>query len=374
MGMDWASAIAQGIGAAANTGANIIGDQIKNDQTIQMQKQLEQQAADIRVDTASRLAAADQMMKNAALQRYSQIVKQKAGEDVPQEAQTVNQTGLTRESADEAGLKQGGFAGSMDKMNPIIQKAKDTLASPGATDAQKADAQALLDQIGRQFDAQKDVNEDAADGKTRKRTTEEAVNAANDYALMNDPEAYVAGTTAYNNANKDDIAEKRLKQQADIEDKRGQRQIQIEAMRERGRIEAIMAKLGGADGTGAGSKDPADVATIKYLTNNGMSFNDARDLVLGTGEGAHKDPVALASSMASSLIGSGAVRVTKDDPPGTTVSSKAMKMAMAALTEAQALRNGGKAGGGMLDSGGPAAPTGKPLGNDPLGLRPLLGK
>jgi hypothetical protein len=250
----------------------------------------------------------------------------------------------------------------MDKINGILAVAQATLKNPSATDQQKADAQALIAQLGKQVDAQKEVNADAVDGKTRPRTTEEAVDAANNYALMNDPEAYVAGTTAYNNANKDDLAQKRLDQQGKLAREAGDRQERLAQQREDARYRDILAKLG-PDGAGA-AKDPSDVATIKYLTGNGMSFENARDLVLGNGEGARKDPVALASSMASNMIASGAVRVTKDDPPGTTVSGKAMKMAMDALTQAQNLRGGAPAGAGMTPPA--ASPGGTSASRPPL--------
>jgi hypothetical protein len=353
--------MSQGVGAAANTGAALIGDQIKNDQTVQMQKQLEQQAADIRVDTATRLAAADQMMKNAALQRYSQIVKQKADEPVPQEGAPVQQTGLTRDSADEAGLKMGGFAGSMDKINGILATAQATLNNPGATPQQKADAQALIAQIGKQVDAQKEVNDDAVDGKTRPRTTEEAVDAANNYALMNDPEAYVAGTTAYNNANRDDMAQKRLDQQAKLAREAGDRQERMANMREDARYRDIMAKLDASQG-GAGAKSPANVQLIEYLMAHGMKFDDARDAALGNGEGMRADPKKLAATLAAS----GTIRVTKDDPPGTTVFSKALAMVTADPMQASTAPSPG--------TGGASAPAGKSMGNDPLGLRPFIGK
>lgn len=392
---DWASAIAQGLGAAADTGAQEIGNQIKNDQQLQNQQILAQQAADIQLDLHQRMAAADNLMKNAALQRYSAIVKGQMGVPTAASAPTVQQTGLTAasfvkpgdpagagtapaapaaaaESDDDeedgapsapsapavapAGAAGSSFTGDANKINGILKQAQDTLRSPGATPEQKADAKDLIDALQRQIAAQDTVNKDGAKGKTRARTLEEAVDAANTIALQDDPEAYVAGTSAYNNANKDDIAEKRLTQQAALAREAGARQERMAQSRQ----EALMAKLSGA---GSSGHDPADVSTIKYLQENGMDFNQARDLVLGTGAGALKDAAALATTLAAS----GTIVVDKkNDPPGTTAFSKALSQILAGRKQMS---------GGMLDTPGPAAPGAVPAsGNDPMGLRPLIGK
>lgn len=371
---DWASAIAQGIGAAANTGANIIGDQMKQDQQIAA----EQRAADIKLDLNQRMAAADEMMKNRALERYSGLVKDQMGVEVPQEADGVDKTGITRDAGKAVGLidvggtkVRGDFNADPATLKTMLADANARLTNPNSTDQVRTEAQELIAVLQKQIDAQKSLNEDAVDGKTRKRTLEEAVTAANEYALQNDPTAYVAGTTAYNNANKDDIAEKRLAQQAKLAAAAGDRQLQLERMREDGRYRDILAKLDANGGT-AGHL-PANVATIEYLVQHGSSFEDARDAVLGNGDGARKDPVALASSMAAQLIANGAVRVTKDDPPGTTVAGKATQMALQGLQTIQTTLGGparpGKpgAGAGATPAGLPGLP-GMPDPTNPLGL------
>lgn len=363
---DWANALMTGLGAAAQTGAGIIGDQMKQQQQIEA----EQRAADTQLDLHERMAAADDMMKNRALERYASIVKTQAGVQVPQEADSVDKTGITREAGKEAGeidvgdgtKARGSFNMSKADLQTHIQNLQRTLDDPNSTDEQRADAKGAIAVMEKQIEAQKSLNEDAVDGKMRPRTTEEAVAAANDYALQNDPTAFVAGTKAYNDANKDDIAEKKLAQQLTLQRESGARAERMAQLRS----DTMLAKLGG----GAGGKEQANIAQVEYLmTKRGLSQDQALALVYGDGQGLAKDPASLAVTLASTYLSNGAVNVTKDDPPGTTKASKAMQMAMDQVKMLGGMRHGT----GMLDSalpGMPAAPgaTMQPDPKNPLGL------
>lgn len=355
---DWAAALAGGIGAAATTGANIIGDQMKQDQQIAA----EQRAANTQLDLHMRMAAADEMMKNRALEDYSGIVKQQMGVQVPLEAPSVAKTGLTDESATkftpstgdpEASAKfHGDQAANLAHMQKLID-------DPKVPDDVKKEAQNAIDAIKAQTEKQKEVNEDGVDGKTRPRTMEEAVSAANDYALQNNPTAYVAGTKAYNDANKDDIAEKKLAQQLTLQREAGARAERLAQLR----ADTLAAKLGG------GGKEQANIAQVEYLMGQrGLSQDQALAYVYGDGQGLAKDPASLAVTLATQFLANGAVNITKDDPPGTTKASKAMQMAMDQVKVLGGLRRAP----GMLDPfpGRPGAPAagGQVDPMNPLGL------
>lgn len=270
---DWASALAQGVSAAANTGAGIMGDQIKMDQ----QLQAEQAASDIKLDLHTRMAAADEMMKNRAAENFSSYVKKFADEEIPVEPQTVPQTGITRASADVVGTGPG-FAGSAQELAATLKKYQAASQDPNLTDEQRADAQGVVDQISKQVFAQQQMNEDAADGKTRKRTPDEVNEAAKSYALQNDAPAFIAGTAmlapgdrqdAIDKANalkEKDITRKDAQAVADRESREkiaSNRDDQREKAADQ-RFEAMMAKLG-PDGKGSGGSKSATVQTLEFL-------------------------------------------------------------------------------------------------------------
>lgn len=124
------------------------------------------------------------------------------------------------------------------------------------------------------------------------------------------------------------------------------------------RIEAAQAN-GGKDG-----KLPSDAKMIDYLVkNSGLSQQEATDRVMGTGAGATKDPVAMAASLASSLINSGTIRVPKDAPAGTTIASLAMEIATGQIKAAEDKFRPARAA-----APGPAAAPAPAKRADPLGL------
>lgn len=336
---DFAYALSQGLAAGAKTGGEIVGDQMR----IQQQADAEQRAADIKLDTASRMMAIEQAMKTRAAERFSTIAQQKAGEQVPVDPATVNETGITHASGAQAvGMMDygngpeaaSGISADPAALRQIVTKYQAVLTDPAATPEQKADAQALLDQIGKQASAQSDINTKAAKGKTRKRTAGESMKAAlDDPAALADPEAFMAGTGMLSAYNKLDDEDARL----DV--KKSQIAERLDASKSRTDMMGEIAKMRLEQAQAAGSKGgqlPSDAKMINYLVEQGEEYAHARDLVMGTGAGATKDPVSMAASLASGLIASGAVRVTKDDPPGTTVASKAMNMASDQIQAAEA--------------------------------------
>lgn len=355
---DWAYALSQGLGAGANTGANVMDQQIQNNYRMQA----EQRAADIHLDMQQRMLAIQEAMKNRAAERFSTVVKDKMAEPVQADAQPVSETGITHASGEAMGLPAS-LQQSPAGVNKLVKLAQDTLANPAATDQQKEDARALMEQIGKQSDAQATLNTDAAKGKTRTRTVDEASQAALDQTLQTDAPAFAAGTGMLSTGYKQDIASRNL----DIREKQITERLHAASDRTTMMGEIAKIRLETAQTVGAsGGKLPSDAKMIEYLVEHGMDHKTAVDRVMGTGAGATKDPVAMATSLASSMISGGMVRVTKDDPPGTTVASKAMGMAMDQISAAEGRFR-------KPTSAWPAAnsepnPFASPGAKDPLGL------
>jgi hypothetical protein len=277
---DWANALMTGLGAAAQTGAGIIGDQMKQDAALQA----EQRAADIKLDTAQRMMAMEEAMKSRAAERFSSMVKTKAGEELPVDAPTVPQTGITRASADAAGTGPG-FAMDATEAAATIRRFQAVRDNPNATDEQKADAQGVIDQLTRQVDAQVDLNNKSVEGKTRKRSPMEAAHAALDDALQNDPLAYIAGTGMLGSVLKDEATQRAadLKERlATAEADRKERQANADrdsreaiaegrdAQREKAadqRFEAMMKRLEVGFNGGKSGKS-AMVQNLEWLRDN----------------------------------------------------------------------------------------------------------
>lgn len=286
--MDWANALAQGIGAAANTGAQIIGDQMKQQQAIEA----EQRAADIKLDTAQRLMAMEEAMRSRAAERFSSVVKVKMGEQLPVDAPTVQETGVTRDSAKVLGQfdygngpeDATGIAGSADRIKSLIQTAQATLANPDATDEQRADAQGLIAQLSKQVIAQDELNRKSVEGMTRTRSPIEAGKAALDETLATDPLAYMAGTGMLGTVLKDEAAERQAtrkerlaaaeasrKADKDAADRESRERIEGARLEQREReserrFEALITRLEGKDGKNA--QKSAMVQNLEWLRDN----------------------------------------------------------------------------------------------------------
>lgn len=361
---DWAYALSQAAAAGANTGADIVGTQMK----IGQQTDAEQVAANIKLDTAQRMLAIEDAMKNRAAERFAATVKDKMGEQVPVAPEPVSQTGVTRASSGDYEVAPGQTVGADFAQTPaqIAQTVASMTAvanNPASTPEEKADAQGAIQAITAQAGGQAKVNAAAADGKTRPRTWAEAQQAALEDTSQNDAPAFIAGTGMLATGAKQDLAAKTLQTKEDAI------MAKLEGVNNRTDMMGAIAELKSRINGGDSEKLPANAKMIEYLVANGKDRKGATDMVMGTGAGATKDPVSMAATLASGLIGSGMVRVDKNDPPGTTVASKAMNMAMDQIGAAETRFRNQPAGGAPVQAT-PAAPGAapNPAGKDPLGL------
>jgi hypothetical protein len=320
---DWANAIggalASGFSAAATTGANIIGDQMKQQQAIEA----EQRAADIRLDTEQRMMAMKEAMGARAAERFSSVVKAKASEDLPVEPQSVVETGVTPESAKVLGKfdfgngpeDATGITGSADKIKTMLKSALAAANNPDLNDEQRADARGLANQLIQQTESQYDLNNAAAAGKTRHRTTSEAAHAALDETLQSDPLAYIAGTGMLGSVLKDEATTKaaNLKERlATAEADRKERQANADrdsreavaanrdAQREKAadqRFEAMMTRLETLNGAGGKKGQSAMVQNLEWLRDNlGFTSEQLADYVT---EKKHLAPEDIAAKLLS---------------------------------------------------------------------------
>jgi hypothetical protein len=346
---DWAHALATGLGAAANTGANIIGDQMKQ----RDQMAAEQRAADIKLDLAQRMAAADEMMKNRAAERFSGVVKAKMGEEVPVEAPSVNQTGITRDAGKAAGYVDvngtqvaGSFNADPATLRQMLQNANRRLMDPASTDEQRTQAQELVTVLQKQIEAQSGINAKAVEGKTRKRTAEEAAHAALEDTLTSDAPAFMAGTGMLSAYGKLDDGDKKLKlQQAEAERKERQANADRESRertaaerddsRERiaaQRMEAMFERLNG----GKNGAKSAMVQNLEWLKTN-LKFSD-QQLADFVTEKKHTSAEDIAAKLLSA------------DKFGDLTPETAMEKATK-LVQARDKLQGGTSSAGPADSG-----------------------
>jgi hypothetical protein len=260
-------ALSKGLEAGLNTGAGLIANSIKEDDRIAA----EDRAANRQLATEERLLAIREAAKSRAYERFSSIMRTKQGEEVPQEPASVAETGLTAEGAQAAGL-QDGIQGGAGEVGRLAKLAKDTLANPTATEAQKADARGLIEQLTQQGKAQAGANAQAVEGKTRKRTFDEVVDASREEAALTDPTAFVAGEGMFAADRKDKRDEQKLAAQERIKRAELEQKDRAEAGKDRrhaDQMEAIYARIDAS--TKSGGDKTALIQNAEYLKTLGYS-------------------------------------------------------------------------------------------------------
>lgn len=183
-----------GIIAGAMQGVGDAGQQITQQNSALMDRQelmrqqsntdmaMAQQRSDLELQKQKALADYQETLKNAPLVKAGQYLKDAQSTTVPVSAAPV--TELTQDSANGAGVETG-FQGNAENMSNISTNLNKVLQDKNSSPEAKADAQAALDQLGKQVDAQGQANQAAVSGKTRPLTSDEAFAAALDKAKVN---------------------------------------------------------------------------------------------------------------------------------------------------------------------------------------------
>jgi hypothetical protein len=171
------NAFSQGMSSAGYAGGDLYAKQALEDQRSQAEQA-----------KAIALAKFSNQLANEPLNRLSAKAKEYAAQEVPQEAAPV-----TKASGNDPQLLNGGYVGPADQKptqgmtgtyESLVERAKNL--SPD-------DQQSYLDQLKRQFGADKATAQSQIAGMTRPRTSDEALMAALNDAKVNDPQAYAAG-------------------------------------------------------------------------------------------------------------------------------------------------------------------------------------
>jgi hypothetical protein len=132
--------------------------------------------SEIDIQKAMRLEEAKARIAKAPLNRLQGMARSKAGEEVPLEAGPVS-------SLTGAGVDGPSFEGDPRELLKQISALPDS----------HPDKAPMMAQLRTQYGSDMDANRKAVSGKTRKRTSDEALEAALDDAKVNDLEAYSAG-------------------------------------------------------------------------------------------------------------------------------------------------------------------------------------
>lgn len=231
---NWGNALAGAVGAVANDGAQALGAQMQDS----VRADAEQRAADLQLNLHQRMAAADEMMKNRAAERFAALTKQKMAEPVAVDPSSIKNPTLTDASAvditprgaggsapaagdddEEDGTDTSAPAGAGGTVrvalhgdqSATLKQMQAVVDNPKATPEQKQDAQNVIDGISAQIKKQQQLD---ASGKTRSRTVTEARDAALEDAAQNDPSAYIAGQSMWKQAMADERSDDTEKKSA----------------------------------------------------------------------------------------------------------------------------------------------------------------
>jgi hypothetical protein len=161
------------------------GEQLANIGATRMKNDMEQDNIRLRDDLETKRQQTLELfrdnLKNAPMSRLTTKAKEYAGQEVPMEAGPTTRVTGYDPKASEAGPAMPGFQGDIG----IIKKAIAQL--PEGPDKQAATAQ-----LERQIGADTEFDKGIVAGRTRKRTSDEALEAAAEDAKANDVGAYAA--------------------------------------------------------------------------------------------------------------------------------------------------------------------------------------
>jgi hypothetical protein len=153
--------------ALGNVGSTLLKDSLASDARVQ--------ESNLALERAKTLETFKQSLQEAPLNRLGAKARDFAGQEVPQEPKKV--TSLPAYQPEDT-TGPASFHGDVG----IVQRAIANLPEPDRT--------AAMEQLRQQVGQQQQSEADAVKGKTRKRTSDEALSAAVDDAKVNDLPAY----------------------------------------------------------------------------------------------------------------------------------------------------------------------------------------
>jgi hypothetical protein len=218
-------------GGAAGAGADILQDERKSATQVSAAKSL----ADYNSELDLKKVKAIEEMKNAGLGRISAGAQAKMNEEVPLEAAPVKSVSGTNEAGEKFGF-EGDIA--------TQRKAIETIADP-------VQRQEAMDQLNRQVAGETKQGLINVVGKTRKRTADEALDAAVSDAKVNDLPAYADYEARVGKPLRDerriDVSEKKSDAAAANAAKEGDRKAQADARKFEIDLKRLDLQQGGLD-------------------------------------------------------------------------------------------------------------------------------
>lgn len=265
-----------GAGAAMqDVGSTMLKAGLQRDTELEVSKV----RSDLELQRQKTIAAYQDELKNAPLNRLGATAKRFAGEQVPVEAEPVtNASGVYED--DQGNVRRTGMTGNYAGLIARARKLP------------PEDQQAYLDQIQRQKESDTAAAEGQVQGKTRARTSDEAMKAAAEDAKVNDLPAYAAYEAQVGKPARDerriDTTEKKVDQAARAAELKDQRDRELAAQRDatqryiaelrdetaNRRLETLVSKLGGGSNgikealsfiDGARKELANDAATLKSM-------------------------------------------------------------------------------------------------------------
>lgn len=208
------------VGGAADQATGILDRQMKEEADLERQKQLTQFQADLAEAKMRTTLAIQQEFRDAPLKRLGSKAQEFAGQDVPVDAPepVTKVSGILASGAQipgtdgkpiqiPEGTSDRGIIGNIAALKKQVEEDKSMSAE---------DRAGFLAQLESQAAAENKANADSVAGKTRSRTSDEAMQSALDWAKVNDPVAYADYQSRIGRSDRDerriDNQEKRLAQ------------------------------------------------------------------------------------------------------------------------------------------------------------------
>lgn len=177
-----AGIIAGMLGGAGEALQKIGATQMQADLDRETRMQTATLESELALQRARTLEELKVQLRDAPLNRLSAKAREYAGQEVPQEAAPVTELSGRGTKPDGTPLETPG----------IIANARAQIAEVQSWPDSNPDKKPILDQLRRQLATDRADAEAAVAGKTRKRTSEEALGAAVEDAKVNDLPAYAA--------------------------------------------------------------------------------------------------------------------------------------------------------------------------------------
>jgi len=184
------AALGRGLSTAGYAAGELFAKQSLMEQQSEAELQRAMRLAEIKDQMEQRTEARADERKRAPMKRLQGLMEAEAGTEVPVEADPVSMLSGAGAPSYSDGEQSKGLRG--DPKALIAQVNKQLANMPDGPEKEEVRA-TVTAQLQKQYGAEKQINEAAVAGQTRKRTADEVFDAALSKAKTTDLEAYSAG-------------------------------------------------------------------------------------------------------------------------------------------------------------------------------------